>query len=180
MNRKQRRAIEKQLHISVFRRPADGLPLPALEDWLDELVKSTEDQYHGTSPLEITAIGVRADGEMIVFSMPTTDDTEKKQSFAVFVSKAFAAASVVRWADMCEGWISESRTTRPSLSDDRKEIIQIAVSDGEHSAVAILEIERDWETAEPTLKRLSDTKLIATRIGTAIANEVGEAPDDPA
>lgn len=125
---------------------------------LDVLLELAEKQAHHMLLVERVKqlvpvfVLVSPRDELSIISCPWENDTEKQIMLAA-LREAAKGMHAVMLSNLSEAWVSPSygpgvdltKTTRPSLHPERREVVIALATDGTNTKSRIFEIKRDWK-----------------------------------
>ncbi len=160
MNRHERRAKKAQdkARILMVKRgtvpPRDG-PRPTLQEFLDEWIEKGREIFAKEQKIDPAFIGWLPDNSQIILTVARFGDKKEQQAFNAGSIDILLEENAVMMLRVGEAWVSQ-KLQKASKASDRREVVifkagDLGDDDHDTDQIALLEINRDWESGKATL-----------------------------
>ena len=123
----------------------------SLDATLDEWTEKARERFDTEGEVHPLAVGLDNDGSGLMLTTKPFDSVAKKRAFRQMAEQQFNECGLTRIVSVGEVWIGPGGPVRPCKSNERREAIWVAVSEGGKTVAATIPIERDMETGRGIL-----------------------------
>jgi hypothetical protein len=123
-----------------------------VEETLDAWTKKAVEQFDAHGKVDYLDLGMAPDGSGQFFSKKGFQNLAEQAAFHRKADALLDERGLHRRVRVCEVWTAPVDSgVKPSKSDERKEAVVVAVSEGEQTIANVLYIERDWASGKAAL-----------------------------
>ena len=123
----------------------------SLEATLDEWIEKACERFDADGEVHPLAVGLGEDGSGLMLTTRPFGSDAKKQAFREMSTNQFDERGLTRIVSVGEAWLGPVGPVQPSKSNERREVICVAVSEAGETMVAMIPIERDWRSGRGIL-----------------------------